>query len=192
MIRLSLAAYVLQPSRYLFHAHVTFVTNRFQSIPGKTRTVDLVLQPGETAPSFTLAEATGEGDVTDPWKDGPVVLAFFKTTCPVCQMAAPAVQALADGGARVVAVGEDPPDQLRVYADRYQQKVTTVTEPPPYAVSSAYGLETVPSLVLVGDDGVVRAAVESWDRTGWNRVAEAAGAGTVSHPSDGLPPFRPG
>ena len=44
--------------------------------------------------------------MVDPWRAGPVVLAFFKTTCPVCQMAAPKVQALADAGIRVVAVGE--------------------------------------------------------------------------------------
>src|SRR5712692_3871482 len=130
-----------------------------------------MLRPGEPAASFTLADATTGDPVSDPWKEGPVVLAFFKTTCPVCQMAAPVVQGLADRGARVVAVGEDPPDQLRSYADRFGQYVTTVTERAPYEVSSAYGLRTVPSLVLVGDDGIVLDAVESWDRAGWNRVA---------------------
>jgi peroxiredoxin len=107
-------------------------------------------------------------------------------------MAAPKVQALADGGARVIAVGEDPPARLASYGAAHGQQVPTLSEPEPYEVSDAYGLETVPSLVFVGDDGTVRDAVESWDRAGWNRLAAASGAPPVSDEGDGLPPFRPG
>ena len=130
--------------------------------------------------------------MTDPWRAGPVVLAFFKTTCPVCQMAAPKVQALADGGVRVVAVGEDPPPAITTYADRYGQKVATLTEAPPYPASDAFGVDTVPTLFLVDGDGTVRDAVVSWDRDAWNSLAAAAGAPPVSDENDGLPPFRPG
>ena len=130
--------------------------------------------------------------MADPWRAGPVVLAFFKTTCPVCQMAAPKVQALADAGVRVVAVGEDPPPAIRSYADRYGQKVPTLTEPAPYPASDAFGVDTVPTLFLVDGGGTVRDAVVSWDREGWNRLAQSAGGVTVSDESDGLPPFRPG
>jgi peroxiredoxin len=151
-----------------------------------------MLAPGDRAPSLDLADAATGESVTDPWREGAVVLAFFKTTCPVCQMAAPKVQALAETGVRVVAVGEDPPPEIRAYADRHGQKVTTLSEPPPYAVSDAYALQTVPTLVLVDEDGTVRGAVESWDRDGWNRFAEAAGGAAVSEEGDSLPPFRPG
>jgi len=120
------------------------------------------------------------------------VLAFFKTTCPVCQMAAPKVQALADAGIRVVAVGEDPPPAIRSYADRYGQKVTTLTEPAPYPASDAFGIDTVPTLFRVDEDGTVRDTVVSWDRAEWKRFAEAAGGTAVSDEGDGLPPFRPG
>jgi peroxiredoxin len=151
-----------------------------------------MLVPGDRAARLDLPDAESGESVTDPWSDGPVVLAFFKTTCPVCQMAAPKVQALAESGVRVVAVGEDPPADIRSYTDRYGQKVTTLSEPAPYAVSDAYGLDTVPSLFLVGGDGTVRDAVVSWDRDEWNRFAEAAGGNAVSQEGDGLPPFRPG
>jgi peroxiredoxin Q/BCP len=151
-----------------------------------------VLLAGDAAPSFTLPSAEGGGPVADPWAGGPVVVAFFKTTCPVCQQAAPKVQALADGGARVVAVGQDPPRALQRYAQRYGQHVETLSEPEPYGTSDAFGLTTVPSLVLVGADGVVVDAVESWDRDGWNRLAAAAGVPEVSAPGDGLPALRPG
>jgi len=151
-----------------------------------------MLAPGDRAPSLDLPEAASGQSVSDPWREGPVVLAFFKTTCPVCQMAAPKVQALADSGVRVVAVGEDPPPELRSYAERHGQKVQTLSEPAPYPASEAFGIDTVPSLFLVSEDGTVRDAVVSWDRDAWNRFAEEAGGAPVSEDGDGLPPFRPG
>ena len=120
------------------------------------------------------------------------MLAFFKVTCPVCQMVAPAVEALADGGARVLAVGQDPAARLVDYATRYGQRVPTVSEPPPYRVSDAYGISAVPTVFLVGADGVVTHAVGSWDRERWNALAIAAGGRPVSATGDGLPAFRPG
>jgi thiol-disulfide isomerase/thioredoxin len=151
-----------------------------------------VLEAGAAAPSFTLADAATGRPVEDPWLQGGVVLAFFKVTCPVCQIAAPKVQALADAGVRVVAVGEDPPGALAAYADRHGQRVPTLTEPAPYPVSGAFGLDTVPSLVRVGGDGTILDTVQSWDREHWNRFAEAAGGEAISDPGDGLPAFKPG
>lgn len=151
-----------------------------------------MLRPGDQAPSFHLLDIDTGEPVDDPWREGPVVLAFFKSSCPVCQLTAPKVQALAGGGARVVAVGEDPRPALVAYRDRFDQKVPTLSEPAPYRVSSAYGLVAVPTLFLVGGDGVVVDAVGGWDREGWNRVATAAGGAPVSAAGDGLPVFRPG
>ena len=150
-----------------------------------------MLSGGSSAPSFTLPEVGG-GEVTDPWSDGPVVLAFFKTSCPVCRMSAPVVQAIADTGVRVVAIGEDPPKALVAFAADEGLTVTTLSESEPYAVSSAYGLDTVPSLFLVDEAGLVRDAVVSWDRDEWNRFAVAAGGSEVSSEADGRPPQRPG
>ena len=149
-------------------------------------------QPGDLAPTFILPDIATDEDVTNPWSDGQVVLAFFKVSCPVCQLAAPKVQALADGGVRVTAIGEDPAPALVKYAERYGQRVPTVSEPRPYRVSDAYGIHTVPTLVLVGEDGVVRDKVVGWDRQKWNALAAAAGAPPVSKEGDGLPSFRPG
>jgi peroxiredoxin len=151
-----------------------------------------MLATGDRAPSLELPDAATGESVTDPWREGPVVLAFFKTTCPVCQMAASKVQALAESGVRVVAVGEDEPAAIRSYADRHGQKVTTLSETAPYPASDAFGIDTVPTLFRVDEDGIVGDAVVSWDRDAWNRFAEAAGGAAVSEEADGLPPFRPG
>jgi len=151
-----------------------------------------MLALGDSAPSLELPDAATGESVTNPWREGPVVLAFFKTTCPVCQMAAPKVQALAEAGVHVVAVGEDPSAAIQTYADRHGQKVTTLSEPSPYPASDAFGIDTVPTLFRVDEDGTVRDTVVSWDRAEWNRFAEAAGGSAVSDEGDGLPPFRPG
>lgn len=153
-----------------------------------------MLTPGDPAPSFRLPDIDTGEPMEDPWSAGerPTVLAFFKATCPVCQMTAPKVRAMAGGGARVVAIGEDPAPTLAAYRERWGQAVPTLSEPPPYRVSGAYQLVAVPTLYLVGADATVLDAVEGWDREGWNRVARAAGANPVSAAGDGLPPLRPG
>ncbi len=154
-----------------------------------------MLTDGDKAPSFELADIDTGESVGDPWSadESPLVLAFFKVSCPVCQMVAPKVAAMAEAGARVIAVGQDPPEELQAYRERHGQTVPTLSEPAPYEVSDAYGLETVPSIFLVGSDGQVLEAVGGWSRDRWNELALAAGAsGPISTPEDGLRPFRPG
>ncbi len=107
-------------------------------------------------------------------------------------MVAPILAALAEGGARVVAVGEDPPAALQRYAVDEGQGVPTVSEAAPYRVSDAYGITTVPSLFLVEADGTVADAVGGWDRDRWNAVSAALGGPVISAAGDGLPVFRPG
>jgi len=131
--------------------------------------------------------------------DGPVALVFFKVTCPVCGMAAPKIDLLGRAYAeRVVGIGQDPPEALEAFGREFGMGVRTITDAPPYDLSNAYGIEVVPTLVLVGPDGTVADTVVSWDRDGYNRIAgrlaEPTGAApvVVSEEGDGLPAFRPG
>jgi thiol-disulfide isomerase/thioredoxin len=145
------------------------------------------IAPGASAPPI-------EGVPTD----GARAIVFYKVTCPVCQMAAPKIQALADAyPGHVAAVGQDPPERLASFGDEYGMSVVPVTDAPPYDASEAYGVRTVPTAFLV-DGGTVVDTVEGWDRAGFNRVAERLAGLTgapyvpVSDAGDGLPPFRPG
>jgi len=153
-----------------------------------------VLNAGETAPSFDLVDiATGQ-PVADPWSEGRMVLAFFKVSCPVCKMVGPMLTKLAEGGARVVAVGEDAPEDLTRFAEEHGQHVpVTLTEPAPYQVAAAYGLEAVPTLFVIGENGGIETAVAGWSRDVWNELAASVGVTEpLSTPDDGLRPFRPG
>jgi thiol-disulfide isomerase/thioredoxin len=141
------------------------------------------------------------GDAAPPLPgvgDGAHAVFFYKVTCPTCQMAAPAAERLFRSFPdRFVAVGQDPPERIDAFAAEYGTSFSAISEPPPYELSTAYRISSVPTLVLV-EDGRVLESVESWNRDAWNalaaRLGDLAGVGAepLSHPGDGLPPFRPG
>jgi len=153
-----------------------------------------MLTAGDQAPSFTLPAVDGGEAVTDPWTEGETLVAFFKTSCPVCKMVAPMLTRLSEADVRVVAVGEDAPDDIASYNESQGQRVTAaLSEAAPYAVSEAYGLEAVPTVFLIGADGKIGQAIAGWNRDTWNELAASLGvAEPLSTPDDGLRPFRPG
>ena len=133
------------------------------------------------------------------FEDGPTALVFYKVTCPVCQMAAPKVAALEDAyPGHVLGLGQDPEQDLAAFDAEHGFGAPSIADLAPYEASNAYGIEAVPTLILVGPDGVVRDVVQSWDREGYNRVAgelaELTGfpPAEASDARDGLPAFRPG
>ena len=145
------------------------------------------LKPGVEAPEVPGVE-----------REGTRVLFFYKVTCPTCQISAPIAERFHDlVGERFVGIGQDPSEKLERFAAEYHATFTAVSDEPPYALSDAYGIRTVPT-VFVLDGGTVVDVVESWDRDGWNRVAAKTGellgtpAEALSWEGDGLPPFRPG
>ena len=87
--------------------------------------------------------------------------------------------------------------ELNRRARDHRLGIASVGDAPPYPISDAYAVQSVPTLFLV-DDGRVLDAVGAWDRDGFNRVAaslaERLGAApvVVSTLGDGLPEFQPG
>jgi hypothetical protein len=146
------------------------------------------LSVGSAAPATTTSEL-----------GGPHAILFYKVTCPVCQMAAPKVRAFEEAyPGHVVAIGQDPPDKLSAFDREYGLGIPATSDAPPYPVSDAFGIETVPTLFVLDQRRAIVDVVESWDREGLNRASQRLagllGAPTrqISHPGDGLPPFRPG
>jgi peroxiredoxin len=130
---------------------------------------------------------------------GPHALLFYKVTCPTCQMAATPLDRFETGyPGRIVGVGQDPDDALEGFSASYGMSFPSSSDLPPYVASNAYGIEHVPTLVVIDAEGRVADVVESWDRDGLNRASATLAAllgtdvVTISDPSDGLPAFRPG
>jgi AhpC/TSA family len=147
------------------------------------------LQPGAIAPPVPGIE----------FSDGPTLVWFYKVTCPVCQMAAARAGALASAyPVPSIGIGQDPPDRLTQFDREFGLGIEAEHDLPPYEVSNAYGVRTVPTLFVIEPEGQVSDVVESWDGEGYNRVSRAladrVGAAYVPiyEAGDGLPPFRPG
>jgi hypothetical protein len=144
------------------------------------------------------------GEVAPPvpgvsFGDGPVGLFFYKVTCPTCALAAPTMAAFEQHvPGRMIGVGQDPVRALARFTDERGMAIASIEDPPPYALSDAFEIVSVPTLFLVGSGRRVLESVGAWDREGFNRVAATlAGllgepAFVVSTPDDGRPAFKPG
>ncbi len=160
------------------------------------------LPPGAPAPSFDLPSADGgRRSLSDLTGRGPALLAFFKTGCPTCQLAFPVYGELERRYGDAVPVVAVSQDSLATTAPWLEAKgfagPALDDASDRYAVSDAYAVTTVPTLVLV-EDGKVAATSEGWDRdraNAWARqLGERTGRDTspVSTEGDGLPSFKPG
>ena len=121
---------------------------------------------GENAPSFSLKDMSGAGrTLAAIVAEGGALLAFFKVSCPVCQFTFPYVERIAAGGAmRVFGVSQDSAKATRRFSEEYGVTFPMLLdeESAGYAVSNAFGITSVPSLVLVDGSGVVALASEGF------------------------------
>jgi len=98
---------------------------------------------------------------------------------------------------RVIGIGQDPKVEIDRFAHEHRMPIPSIEDTPPYRISDAYDVVSVPTLFLVEDSRVIE-TVGAWDRSGFNRVAQriadltGAPAVEVSKPEDGLPDFKPG
>jgi len=128
------------------------------------------LNAGTRAPGFTLSTAQGKQfSLDEALKKGPVVLAFFKISCPVCQYAFPFIERVyrANQGGDVTVLGisqdnaRDTKDFLREYGVTF---AVALDDPAKYLVSNAYGLTNVPTLFYIAPDGEVEISSVGWSK----------------------------
>jgi peroxiredoxin len=126
------------------------------------------LTAGVKAPDFSLAALDGgKFSLQGALQRGPVLLAFFKISCPVCQYAFPFVERLhkAYGGGKITIIGvsQDNERDTKAFLKEYGVTFPTVLDNPNgYAVSNAYGLTNVPSLFLIREDGEIEVSSVGW------------------------------
>ncbi|HEX2700444.1 MAG TPA: TlpA disulfide reductase family protein [Acidimicrobiales bacterium] len=160
------------------------------------------LPAGAVAPSFTLPDGEGAPrSLADLTRSGPALLAFFKISCPTCQLAFPVIAELQrryGDAVPVVAVSQSKMGDTRPWLDRVGFAGPVLDdEAGHFEASRSYGVEVVPTLVLV-EDGRVEATTEAWDREGMNGWARDLGGRSgrdtspVSTTGDGRPAFKPG
>ena len=151
--------------------------------------------PGALAPGFRLAELDG-GEVTlaDLTAGGPVLLAFFKISCPVCQLTVPYLERLhRQGGLRVVGISQNDADDTREFNRHFGVTFPTLldSEDAGYPVSNAYSLSSVPTMFLVAPDGTLECVIEGWNKIDMQGLGERAGM-ALFRPEDNVPAWKAG
>lgn len=116
----------------------------------------LVTDEGKPAPAFTLKTFDGRPVSLNDFKGSVVLLDFWGTFCPPCVAALPELQALhAKYGTRGFAVLGVTVDDRRSLVEKATNRAKVaypIVQATP-AVWSAYKVNALPSLVLVGRDG---------------------------------------
>lgn len=126
------------------------------------------LTAGTHAPEISLSTLDGKKfNLREALQRGPVLAAFFKVSCPVCQYTFPYLERLhrAYGDQKVTIVGISQDDRRNTEAFLKEYGVTFSTlldDPNGYAVSNAYGLTNVPTVFLIGQDGEIEVSSVGW------------------------------
>jgi peroxiredoxin len=143
---------------------------------------------------FSLREALSRG---------PVLAAFFKISCPVCQFAFPFLDRIyrAHGNKNVTIVGisQNGPKDTAAFMKEYDITFPVLLDDTgKYPVSNAYGLTNVPTLFWIAQDGEIEVSSVGWSRAdieAINRKAAEAGGEPpipVFQPDESVPEFRAG
>ncbi|MBI4462820.1 MAG: TlpA family protein disulfide reductase [Acidobacteria bacterium] len=161
------------------------------------------LGPGTKAPDFTLTGLDGKKySLAQALAQGPVLLAFFKESCPVCQFALPFIERIhrggnSQGGIHIWGVSQDDQRDSRAFAREYGLSFPVLLDESGYPVSNAYGLTNVPTLFLVEPDGQIaltsigfnKAEIESVA----HRMGQRVGKKLVAFPpGENVPDYKPG
>jgi len=147
-----------------------------------------MLTEGAVAPAFEL-ERLGGGRGSLP--AGPVVVAFFKVSCPTCQLTFPYLERLSQGSLPFVAVSQNDASATERFNQKFGVTFETLLDASGYPASNAFGLTNVPSLFLVEADGRVSLASMGFRKTDLAIIGERAGVEPFP-PGDTAPEWRPG
>ena len=162
------------------------------------------LEAGVTAPEFKLTARNGEKvSLAESLKKGPVLAAFFKISCPVCQYAFPYLErifrAYSGGAVTVVGVSQNDKEKTAEFAREYGITFSLLLDDPgAYLASNAYGITNVPTIFLISPGGKIEVSSVGWSKRDIEdlnaRVAKAFGkpSAQIFKPGEDVPEFKAG
>jgi len=162
------------------------------------------LTAGKSAPDFTLQTMDGKQfSLRDALTRGPVVAAFFKISCPVCQYTFPFLERIykAHGEKNVTIVGISQNEKKDTAAFVKEYGLTfpmLLDDTKSYPASNAYGLTNVPSIFWIAQDGEIEISSVGWDRKDIEEINQKAakingdGLKPVFREDEQVPDFRAG
>jgi len=160
---------------------------------------------GQNAPGFSLPGLDGKSYSLEALREkGPVVAAFFKISCPVCQFTFPFLQRLyqryGDDGVTFLGISQDDAKATAGFAREYGATFPMVLDEKEkgYRASNAYGLTNVPTVFLIDTDGKVRVSSMGFVKADLEKIAtELAERRNIApaalfRPNESVPANKPG
>lgn len=160
---------------------------------------------GNAAPTFALKSLDGkEFALPKLLEKGPVVAAFFKVSCPVCQFTFPFLERLhkkyGGDGVTIVGISQDDAKSTKDFAKEHGTTFAMLLDEKSkgYVASNAYGLTSVPTIFLIEPDGKVKVSSMGFDKSGLEAMAKELAErkkmtpAAFFLPSESVPAHRPG
>jgi peroxiredoxin len=132
---------------------------------------------GNVAPVFSLKALDNKPySLSTLIERGPVVAAFFKISCPVCQFTFPFLERLhkryGTEGATFLGISQDEARSTAKFAREYGVTFPLlIDDENGYVVSNAYGLTSVPTAFLIETDGTVQVSCMGFDKAALEQIA---------------------
>jgi len=160
-----------------------------------------MLKTGEIAPGFELPRFDGrEAGIAPRTAHKRGLLAFYKFSCPTCQLTLPFVQKLFEEYGRaafIAAIAQDGPEETADFREQLGLTLPTYLDLPPYSVSRTYGITVVPSLFFFDQNGRIQYAGEGFARRDFTDLVRLLASGDGRSVIDlfgnaPVPELRPG
>jgi peroxiredoxin len=131
---------------------------------------------GKKAPQFTLKTSDSKSfSLSEALARGPVVLAFFKISCPTCQYTFPFLERLykayGKNGVTLVGIAQNDAEEAASFAQEFGVTFPILLdEIATYPVSNAYGLTNVPTLFWIAQDGEIEISSVGWVKADFEQI----------------------
>ena len=161
------------------------------------------IEAGQPAPDFSLKSLDGQQvSLKKLLAKGPVALAFFKISCPVCQFTMPFLQRIAEryagNGASMIGISQDDARSTTDFNHEYGVQFPTLLDDAGYSASNAYGLTNVPTLFLIAPDGTIKLSGTGFSKADLEAIAaefaqdRKAAPAPLFSPEEVIPAYKPG
>jgi peroxiredoxin len=154
-----------------------------------------IIGPGMHAPRFALRDLAGNERSLDlVLQEGPVLLAFFKVSCPVCQLTFPFLERLSRNEAiQVIGITQDDAKSTKVFNERFGVTFPVLIDPSRdgYPVSNAFGISTVPTLFVTETDGTVSKSFAGFSKRDLEEIGKRMNVPPF-HRDEYVPEFKAG
>jgi len=150
---------------------------------------------GAKAPDFTLKTLDGKlFSLGEELGRGPVVVVFFKVSCPTCQYALPFFERLhkayRDKGISLVGVSQNDAKDTAAFMKEFGITFPVLLDDThSYPASNAYGLTNVPTIFWIAQDGEIEVSSVGWLKADFEEINRKMAEAGKSAPAA---MFRPG